>query len=332
MFLYIKSRYINYEIEFNRKVTIIQGDSGTGKTKIVEIFRRFVESKAASVSTSNGVKVEVFFPNIRWETIINSSENRLFIIDEECKWITSKRFTELVHRSNNYFIIISRDPLKGLNYSYKEIYEMKKSGKFNKTVRKYDSYINTNLDKRCEVVLVEDSNSGLEFYKSHIQRDIVSTEGKAKFTKAIEDIRDRNYKNVGIIADGAAFGSEIEKVVTAVGREKHLDFSWFIPECTESVLVESGILNFKKLLKFIKSADKNKFSSYETMYFKLLKEETENTPALYTKTYINTCYTKNCCHKSCPVCKFRTNVDKKKIINEIIFGINEEDSNDKLLF
>ncbi len=52
--------------------------------------------------------------------------------------------------------------------SYKEIYEMKNSGKFNKTVRKYDRYINTNLDKRCEVVLVEDSNSGLEFYKEHV--------------------------------------------------------------------------------------------------------------------------------------------------------------------
>lgn len=63
------------------------------------------------------------------------------------------------------------------------------------------------------------------------------------------------------------FGSEIEKVVTVVRREKNLDFSWFLPECTESVLVESGILNFKRLLKFMKSVDKNKFSSYETMYF-----------------------------------------------------------------
>ena len=36
MFLNIKTPYINYEIEFNRKVTIIQGDSGTGKSKIIE--------------------------------------------------------------------------------------------------------------------------------------------------------------------------------------------------------------------------------------------------------------------------------------------------------
>lgn len=168
MFLFIKSRYINYEIEFNRKVTIIQGDSGTGKTKIIETIKELEFNGTASMFTSNGVKVYILERASMWDTSIKNSENTLFIIDEECSWVLSRYFAELVHNSDNYFIIISRDPIKSLNYSYEEIYEMKNSGKFNRTVRRYDSYINTNLDKRCEVVLVEDSNSGLEFYKEHV--------------------------------------------------------------------------------------------------------------------------------------------------------------------
>ena len=33
MFLYIKSPYINYKLEFNRKVTVIRGESGTGNPR-----------------------------------------------------------------------------------------------------------------------------------------------------------------------------------------------------------------------------------------------------------------------------------------------------------
>ena len=32
MFLYIKSLYINYKLEFSRKVTVIRGESGTGNS------------------------------------------------------------------------------------------------------------------------------------------------------------------------------------------------------------------------------------------------------------------------------------------------------------
>ena len=33
MFLYIKSLYINYKLEFSRKVTVIRGESGTGNSR-----------------------------------------------------------------------------------------------------------------------------------------------------------------------------------------------------------------------------------------------------------------------------------------------------------
>ena len=138
MFLYIKSRYINYEIEFNRKVTIIQGDSGTGKSKIIETRNEMWDTGLGEIYTSNNIPVSVVENIPDWERILDVDEVRLFIVDEDCNFVMSNRFADIVHRSRSYFIIINRDPIKGLNYSYKDIYEMKNSGKFNRTVRKYN--------------------------------------------------------------------------------------------------------------------------------------------------------------------------------------------------
>ena len=209
MFLNIKTPYISYEIEFNRKVTIIQGDSGTGKSKIIETRNEMWDTGLGEIYTSNNIPVTVIGNIPDWERILDLDEVRLFIIDEDCSFILSNRFADIVNKSRSYFIIISRDPLKKLNYSYEDIYEMKNSGKFNRTVRKYND---------------------------------------------------------------------------------------------------------------------------EDMYYKILEEETNNTPALYTKSCINTCYISNCCHKSCPPCRLYKNSDKKTIVNELIFGSERNKRNDKLLF
>ena len=181
MFLNIKTPYISYEIEFNRKVTIIQGDSGTGKSKIIETRNEMWDTGLGEIYTSNNIPVSVIENIPDWERILDVDETRLFIVDEDCNFVMSNRFADIVHRSRSYFIIINRDPIKGLNYSYKDIYEMKNSGKFNRTIRKYND---------------------------------------------------------------------------------------------------------------------------EDMYYKILEDETNNTPSIYSKTSVNSCYTKNCCHKPCSKCKF----------------------------
>ena len=137
MILFIKTPYINYEIEFNQKITIIQGDSGTGKSKIIKTRNDMWDTGLEEIYTSNNIPVTVVGNVPDWERILDGTEVRLFIIDEDCSFIMSNRFADIVNKSRSYFIIISRDPLKNLDYSYEEIYEMGNSGKFNRTVRKY---------------------------------------------------------------------------------------------------------------------------------------------------------------------------------------------------
>ena len=288
MFLYVKSSYINYEIEFNRKVTVIRGDSGTGKSKIIESIKRLRKMTSTSIYTTNGYKVVILKDYEDWEGEISNSKNTVFLIDEDCEFIKTKEFARSVHNSVNYFIIISREPISGLSYSYKEIYELKNSGKYNKTVSKYDLSKYDHLSEECQIVLVEDSGSGYEFFSYHLPINVLSMEGKSKMTKAIKEILNlNNVKKVGIIVDGAAFGSEMGNIRALEDDYKDIEFSWFIPESTEGFIINSKILNFRSFSDKISEKDDINYISAETMYYKLLRDNTIGTPAMYTKEYIN---------------------------------------------
>lgn len=336
MFLYVKSPFINYEIEFNRKVTIIQGDSGTGKSKILEAIKRLRKMKSASIYTTNGNKVVMLKDYMDWEGEINNSKNVVFLIDEDCEFIRSNSFARSVHNSLNYFIIISRDPINGLNYSYDEIYELKTSGKYNKTVRKYNLEKFNDLSEDCQVVLVEDSGSGYEFYRYHLPMEVFSIEGKSKMAEAVRrQLSKNNVIKIGIIVDGAAFGSEMGNIKALEEDHKDVDFDWFLPESTEGFIVKNDILNFRSFTDKLSDKDEIYYSGAEIMYYKLLRENTVGTPALYSKEFINSCYTEDCCHKKCSGCKFYTRLNKKEFVNTIVFkrDIREGDvENDKLLF
>ena len=256
MFLYVKSSYVNYEIEFNRKVTIIRGDSGTGKSKIIESIKRLRKMASTSIYTTNGYKVVILKDYEDWEGEISNSKNTVFLIDGDCEFIKTKEFARSVHNSVNYFIIISREPISGLSYSYKEIYELRNSGKYNKTVSKYDLSKYDHLSEECQIVLVEDSGSGYEFFSYHLPINVLSMESKSKMTKAIKEILNlNNVKKVGIIVDGAAFGSEMGNIRALEDDYKDIEFSWFMPESTEGFIINNKILNFRSFSDKISEKD-----------------------------------------------------------------------------
>ena len=161
-------------------------------------------------------------------------------------------------------------------------------------------------------------------------------EGKSKMTEAVSrQLSENNVRKIGIIVDGAAFGSEMSNIKALEEAHRDVDFCWFLPESTEGFIVKNEILNFRSFTDKISDKDEIYYSSAEIMYYKLLRENTVGTPALYSKEFINSCYTENCCHKKCSGCKFYTRLNKKEFVNTIVFkrDIREGDvENDKLLF
>ena len=333
MFLYIKSPFINYKIEFNNKITIIQGDSGTGKSKLVDSIIRFRTEKTSKIFTSNHIDIRLLNNETDWEHEVSNKSNKLFIVDEDADFVTSYKFAKLVNNSDNYFIIICRTPLKGLNYSYKDIFELRYSGKYNESIRKYKNYEGCSLDTNCQAILVEDSKSGFEFYKYHLGGNVRSLHGKAKVAQELVNVKLECYERIGLILDGAAIGSEMGDLDYIIKKGMYAKLSLFLPESVEEFIVNSNILNFEGVKREIKATGANKYTGKEEMYYKILSSETKDTPAHYKKNILSTCYTHDCHHKPESKCKFYSSVNKQEIVKELVFGKKERgDSNDKLLF
>ena len=99
----VKNNRLHYEFEIKRNITIIRGDSATGKTTLINMLRQ-----AENLGDSSGIEVVSKVPcrvleGANWELILDNTEGTIFFIDEENVFITTERFAEKIRNSNNYF-------------------------------------------------------------------------------------------------------------------------------------------------------------------------------------------------------------------------------------
>ena len=89
----VKNNRLHYEFEIKRNITIIRGDSATGKTTLINMLRQ-----AENLGDSSGIEVVSKVPcrvleGANWELILDNTEGTIFFIDEENVFIT-----DLFHR------------------------------------------------------------------------------------------------------------------------------------------------------------------------------------------------------------------------------------------
>ena len=112
----VKNKRLHYEFEIKRNITIIKGDSATGKTTLINMIRQF-----ANLGNSSGVDLMCDVP---CRTLENT-------------FIRSEEFASEIKESDNYFVIITRENLYNLPYSVEEIYGLHSSGKYQNTKQIY---------------------------------------------------------------------------------------------------------------------------------------------------------------------------------------------------
>lgn len=95
-----------------------------------------------------------------------------------------------------------------------------------------------------------------------------------------------------MIADGAAFGSEIERVISLT--EKHLMYL-YLPESFEWLILSSGAVNDSDIKNILKDTsdyvESSEYLSWERFFTALLTERTHNTYLQYSKSTLNDSYT-----------------------------------------
>lgn len=220
-FIRLEVERVEYNFELERKITIIKGNSATGKTTFVEAVSAWIENGRKS-----GVKLvsdsSVFVLNkTNWRDCL-SKKGCILIADEGFDIILYKDFSSLVNESDNYFLFVSRSGrLKYLTYSINSILELNSSRVGTKVVTTAYNYYFDNLIKvKPSICITEDSNSCKEMF-SLLLSDIgvESAKGKDNVYNIVSKELDKGRSDICIIVDGSAFGScmgKFDKILTKV--------------------------------------------------------------------------------------------------------------------
>ena len=133
----VENNRLHYEFEIKQNITIIRGDSATGKTILVNMLRQ-----AQKFGASSGIDLICEVPckileGENWKLILENVADTIFFIDNGT-FINTVEFAEAVKKSNNYFVLITRENLHNLPESVDEIYGLHCVGKYRDTRKMYN--------------------------------------------------------------------------------------------------------------------------------------------------------------------------------------------------
>ena len=171
----VSNARISFELRLERNITILSGDSATGKTTLVGMIRDYEEDGRSSGVTVQSHKPCRVLTNADWQYRLASITDSIVFLDEGNSFIKSEAFARTIQGSSNYYVIITRESLYQLPYSVTAILKLKTTTKRKKTfVRAYPQYDNlqnpSGKIEASETVLTEDSNSGYELFSYIAQR------------------------------------------------------------------------------------------------------------------------------------------------------------------
>lgn len=136
----VKNNVLQYQFEIRRNITIIKGDSATGKTTLVDMIREYDQNGEQSGITLICQKTCVVLEGRQWKVLLENIHDSIVFIDEGNKFITTDEFSFAIKQSDNYYVIVTREGLPNLPYSVEEIYGIKKSGKYGTLRQTYQEF------------------------------------------------------------------------------------------------------------------------------------------------------------------------------------------------
>ena len=256
-----KSKKVLFEFSIQRNITVIKGDSATGKTTLLHILYEYLRmGRQSGYSVSTNAEYYVYLRDEvgrDWKDALYHLKNTIIFIEENNEFVFTKEFAAFVKESGNYFVLVTRAPLKMLPYSIHEIYEIITDGKRTDVKESYHEFreIYSNYpvleNNKIQNVVTEDSNSGYQFW-GHVFKDsrMISSNGNGNLIKQVKELKTGDTL---VIADGAAFGSLMESCLNAFRVQSSRRISLWLPESFEYLILKSNILKSEKFIEIMEN-------------------------------------------------------------------------------
>ena len=297
----IQNKRIRFAFSIKRNITIIRGDSATGKTTLFSMIEEY-----GNLGKDSGVQIQcdkacVALSGKYWQETLENIHDSIVFVDEDSKFLKTKDFAKRIRNSNNYYVLITRENLPALPYSVEEIYGIHCSGKYMDTRQVYNLfykiYSETNPGKiLIKSLITEDSQAGFTFFSQVSKTRGICCEsagGKSNILGILQEkLLDKEQKETLVIADGAAFGPEMAHISQLL--RGNVNIKLYLLESFEWLLLYADIFNKPFIRKKLEEAENyiesEKYFSWERYFTDLLMEETKDSPYPYDKSNLKDFY------------------------------------------
>lgn len=299
----VRNNRTQFKLYISRNITILRGDSSTGKTTLIDMVAAYQRE-----GVNSGVSIVCKRPCVTllgpdWEHQVQAYDNCIVFIDEGFRPVSSEDFARAIRNTSNYYVIAARESLFQLPYSVTEIYGIKNETKqrkqgvwrfYSSNQRLYYAESAHPHEELPELVIVEDSHAGFEFFSELSKRlgiSCISTQSKSRVYR---EVCRCDAEKVLVIADGAAFGPEYERLYI-LSRMSHSKKVWiYLPESFEHLLLSSGIVKDDELPAILRDPpafiESRENFSWEQYFTKLLVRMTHDSYLAYSKGKLNPAY------------------------------------------
>ena len=296
----INDKRVRYSFELVRNITMVQGNSGTGKTTLFDMVSAYTRLKDRS-----GVQIVCDKPCVAlhadsdWMTRLGNIHDSIVFIDEDAEFVASHAFASAIRHTDNYYVIFCREALHELPYSVEEIYEIRTSNRyhtFRKMYRKQKGcvYAKASGQAKPTFLLTEDTHAGYQFYQHYYDGTSVACGSAGSNSGIFAWLQEHHDEKVFVIADGAAFGSEMNRVMELQRRYPD-KITICLPECFEWLILQSGLIDEPGLGEMLDNpsayVDPLQYFSWENFFEDYLVQQTAGTYYAYSKSRLHSYYT-----------------------------------------
>lgn len=185
----VSNRYLKYEFTIKRNITVIKGNSATGKTTLIEMIREYNEEEDSGI-VLNCDKKCVVLSGKNWESQLKEISDAIIFIDESGRFTKSVDFANAIRGTDNYYVIVSREKLSNLPFSIREIYGIRSSEKYMGIQPEYtlnEFYNIYGAVPQRELLIEETLNTKMQYSKADLNPYYISKRNRKLILEQIPE-------------------------------------------------------------------------------------------------------------------------------------------------
>ena len=119
----LAAKRVEFFLELKKNITVIAGNSGSGKTTFVNLLDTHMRSPRSVLLMCDVPVIHLIEQN--WAGTLRSISNSIVVLDADDRFVIDEgeTFSDIVKNTDNYFVIMSRNPLNFLPDNIKEEFE-----------------------------------------------------------------------------------------------------------------------------------------------------------------------------------------------------------------